>query len=325
MSSSAWQRFLWPRFSRAYLARVLCVAALAFLFFKFLCAPMRINGASMEPTFHDDGFTFCWKPAWREPRAGDVVMLRLAGDSVMLLKRIVAVAGETVEFRGGKLFVDGKRRAEPYIKSGCDWALEPRTVEAGKVYVVGDNRGMGIDGHMFGQVERKRIVGRPVKAVVVVLALLAVALATAKLLAPESDEAKVRKLFKRFAAIVDKSPGESSIAMALKTEGLKDMLAASCSVDIPACGFNGDFTPEEAYSLAVKFRMAFESLSLDFHDLGVEFPGPDSAVAEFTARISGARRGERGVSETRELRAKLVKQDGQWRFRDCEAVEVLRK
>lgn len=77
----------------------------------------------------------------------------------MLLKRIVALAGETVEFRGGLLYVDGNLIEEPYVRNRSGWELPPRIVTPGHIYVVGDNRGTAINRHRFGEVNVNRIVG----------------------------------------------------------------------------------------------------------------------------------------------------------------------
>jgi signal peptidase I len=79
----------------------------------------------------------------------------------MLLKRVVALEGERVEFRQGKLFIDEREIEEPYVQYPCRWNLSPRQVEKDHVYVVGDNRNMPIENHLFGQVSMKRIVGVP--------------------------------------------------------------------------------------------------------------------------------------------------------------------
>ncbi len=88
-----------------------------------------------------------------------MVAIRFAGNRVLLLKRIVALAGDTVAFNNGMLLVNGEKVQEPYIQYRADWNLEPRTVEPGKVYVVGDNRGVPMHRHHFGKVEEQRIVG----------------------------------------------------------------------------------------------------------------------------------------------------------------------
>lgn len=77
----------------------------------------------------------------------------------MLLKRIVALEGETVEFRKGLLHVNGIVINEPYVRYPSDWQLPPRTIAPGHVYVVGDNRGTDMARHQFGEINIKRIVG----------------------------------------------------------------------------------------------------------------------------------------------------------------------
>ncbi|MGZ3604221.1 MAG: S26 family signal peptidase, partial [Thermodesulfobacteriota bacterium] len=84
-----------------------------------------------------------------------------AGSRVMLLKRVVASEGEQVEFREGRLLVDGKELEEPYVRYPCGWNLSPRRVEKDCVYVVGDNRNMPIENHHFGQTSKSRIIGVP--------------------------------------------------------------------------------------------------------------------------------------------------------------------
>ena len=77
----------------------------------------------------------------------------------MLLKRIIALPGETVAFRQGVLYVNGIRIEEPYVHHHSDWDLAPRKVAPGHIYVVGDNRGTSMARHRFGQVVMDRIVG----------------------------------------------------------------------------------------------------------------------------------------------------------------------
>lgn len=117
----------------------------------------------MEPTYRDGGVNFCWKLRYlfSDPKRFDVVAIRFAGSRRMLLKRVVALEGEEVEFRGGKLFIEGKAMDEPYVQYPCDWNLPPRRVEMGCVYVIGDNRSMPMEEHLFGQTRLEKIIGSP--------------------------------------------------------------------------------------------------------------------------------------------------------------------
>ena len=157
------RQFFFPSITPRFLIRVSLVALLAYLFFDYLCTPFSIQGISMEPTYHNRGVNFCWRLRYlfSEPKRHDVVAVRFAGSKVMLLKRVVAREGEQVEFRDGKLFVDGREIEEPYIHYPCNWNLSPRRIEKDCVYVVGDNRSMPIENHYFGQASKSRIMGVP--------------------------------------------------------------------------------------------------------------------------------------------------------------------
>ncbi len=152
--------FLVPELNRFFLLRILVLILATVLIFTQVLIPLRIEGQSMEPTY-SNGFNLCWRGRYlfASPQRGDVVAIRFAGNRVLLLKRIVALAGDTVAFNNGMLLVNGEKVQEPYVQYRADWNLEPRTVEPGKVYVVGDNRGVPMNRHHFGQVEEQRIVG----------------------------------------------------------------------------------------------------------------------------------------------------------------------
>ena len=156
------REFFFPRLTRSFFIRAGVVALTAVFVFHWLLIPCVIDGASMIPTYPEHGFTFCWKGRYwfSSPRRGDVVIVRYAG-RVFYLKRIVALAGDTVEFRRGRLIVNGEVQREPYVRYICYWDLPPRTVEAGHCYVVGDNRSQPMREHRFGSVALHRIVGAP--------------------------------------------------------------------------------------------------------------------------------------------------------------------
>jgi signal peptidase I len=157
------RQFFFPSLTPMFLIRVFLVSLFAYLFFDYLCIPFTIQGISMEPTYRDGRVNFCWRLRYlfSEPKRRDVVAVRFAGSRVMLLKRVVAGEGEQVEFRGGRLFVDGNEIAEPYVRLPCNWNLPSRRVEQNCVYVVGDNRSMPIENHHFGQTSKIRIMGGP--------------------------------------------------------------------------------------------------------------------------------------------------------------------
>ena len=144
--------------------RIAVIATATVLVCLFVLRPMVINGESMKPTYSGRGFTFAFLPYFRlyDPQRKQVVVLKYAGFNTFLLKRVMAFPGETVEFRKGVLYVDGRAQEEPYVKNGCNWDMPPHKVPKGKLFVVGDNRSMPIERHKFGMIDRDRLAGVPI-------------------------------------------------------------------------------------------------------------------------------------------------------------------
>ncbi|NDY42449.1 signal peptidase I [Dissulfurirhabdus thermomarina] len=157
------KRWLFPPLRRRALLRMVLVAGGAWLVFGHVLLPVRIHGRSMEPTYRDGGFNLVCLLRYRRspPQRGDVVAVRLAGRRVLLLKRVVALPGETVAFREGRLLVNGRPLPEPYVRFRGSWNLPPRRVRPGHYYLVGDNRSGPMEAHVFGQAPAERIVGGP--------------------------------------------------------------------------------------------------------------------------------------------------------------------
>ena len=79
-----------------------------------------------------------------------------------LIKRIVAVEGDKVEVKGGKLFVNGDMQDEPFVAEDAEYQFGPVTVPTGCVLVLGDNRNHSLDGHIWGFLPRENVIGRAV-------------------------------------------------------------------------------------------------------------------------------------------------------------------
>lgn len=79
-----------------------------------------------------------------------------------LIKRIVAVAGDSVKVTGGKLYVNGNKQDEPFTAEDADYEFGPVEVPEGKVLVLGDNRNHSLDGHIWGFLPKENVIGRAV-------------------------------------------------------------------------------------------------------------------------------------------------------------------
>jgi len=159
---SLWRMVLIGRQPKFTLVRIVALIAIIFFVRQYFLLPIRVMGPSMLPTYQDHGINLVNRAAYasHEPLRGDVVAIRTSGISIMYMKRIIGLPGETVAFHEGRAIVNGKPLPEPYVIYPCEWELPPVTVEPSKYLVVGDNRSMPADAHTFGQTERQRIVGK---------------------------------------------------------------------------------------------------------------------------------------------------------------------
>ena len=79
-----------------------------------------------------------------------------------LIKRIVAVPGDVVEIKTGKLFVNGEKQDEPFTNEDAAYQFGPVVVPPETVLVLGDNRNQSLDGHIWGFLPQKNVIGRAV-------------------------------------------------------------------------------------------------------------------------------------------------------------------
>lgn len=154
---------------------VVAVVALgsAFLVRLFVVQQFAVEGQSMLGTLHSGDRVIVNKLSYdvHDPRHGDIVVLKDVKQSVEvrdLIKRVIALPGETVEYRNCQLFIDDDRVAEPYLDPvlvGTNHCGDPQSrveVEPGHVFVMGDNRGASLDSRTptIGQIPYDRLIGR---------------------------------------------------------------------------------------------------------------------------------------------------------------------
>jgi signal peptidase I len=152
---------------------VLAVAVGAALIVRqFVLQQFAVSGESMEYTLHDGDRVLVNKLSYRlhDPRRGDVVVLKsLQGTSERdLIKRVVGLPGETVEWHDCSLFIDGREVVEPYLDqplihegtTPCGPDQAKITVPDGSVFVMGDHRNNSMDSRNLGPIKDSLIVGR---------------------------------------------------------------------------------------------------------------------------------------------------------------------
>ncbi len=143
--------------------------SLAVVIIIFFYQPVKVEGTSMTPLISDQERIFINKFVYRfEPiERGDVVVFWYPLDrSKSFIKRVVGLPQDTVEIRGGQVFLNGKLLPEPYIPPESDdyGTYAPTQVPAGEYFVMGDHRTSSNDSRIFGTVPRRFIYGKAVFA-----------------------------------------------------------------------------------------------------------------------------------------------------------------
>jgi signal peptidase I len=138
------------------LARVLVWSVLTITFFHQLLVPIQIIGSSMSPTYRSGSLNFInrWSYSKHAPGRGDVVALK--SEQELLLKRIIALPGETIAIQNGELQVNGRALADQFSSHKIPWEMDPIHLSQNEFFVIGDNRSASI----FCTVRKQDILGK---------------------------------------------------------------------------------------------------------------------------------------------------------------------
>ncbi len=145
--------------------------AIALLVEAFLIQAFWIPSPSMEPTLDVGDRVLVNKLSYKfhDVHRGDVVVFERPpsastgedGEIKDLIKRVIAVGGDTIEGREGEVYVNGEHIDENYLEPGTPTDNLPlKTIPDGHVFVMGDNRTNSEDSRIFGTIDEGDIVGR---------------------------------------------------------------------------------------------------------------------------------------------------------------------
>ncbi len=154
--------FILGRNPRLTLIRASALIVSAIVLFGFVLLPVRLHGISMLPTYNDGGLNFANRAAywWREPARGDAVAIRMAGEHVVYVKRIVGLPREHIAIIAGVVLVNDEPLVEPAVVYRAPWNVPAFTLGDGEYFLIGDNRAMAAQNHDFGTTTRARVVGK---------------------------------------------------------------------------------------------------------------------------------------------------------------------
>ena len=147
-----------------------------FVIQSFIAQPYQVQQQSMERTLEPGQYVLVDKltPRFDAYDRGDVVVFNppetWTNDDTPFIKRVIGVAGDTVEVRDdGIVYVNGNPLEEPYTYKNDEGVPEPTeagtdqnrwVVPAGELFVMGDHRQRSADSRVFGTIPIENVIGR---------------------------------------------------------------------------------------------------------------------------------------------------------------------
>jgi len=134
----------------------LIIIAVVVLIRTFLFTPIRVDGPSMNPTLKNGDIMILNKVA--KVDRFDIVVIKSKRINDVLIKRIIALPGETLEVNNGVIYINGKKIKDKY-GYGKTSDVGKMKIPDGEYFVMGDNRTVSADSRLFGTFRKEEIKG----------------------------------------------------------------------------------------------------------------------------------------------------------------------
>lgn len=140
------------------------IIGIAIIIKLFVFSPIKINGSSMEPTLKDGDIMILNEIGYHLNGVNrfDIAVANVDGEK--LIKRVIGLPGETVEYRDNNLYINGEMIVENFRHDDTkDFSLSELNVDKipdNYYFLVGDNRGNSKDSRIIGLIHRSKIIGK---------------------------------------------------------------------------------------------------------------------------------------------------------------------
>ena len=145
-------------------SKYIIVIIFVLLFFIFVMGLQQVIGPSMNPTLNEGDIIITNKFIYRfkSIERNDVVVI--FQDEKYMIKRIVGLPGETVEYQNNDVLINGKAYKETFTNSETeDFTIQDLgydVIPEDMYLVLGDNRENSLDSRTFGLISKNQIIGK---------------------------------------------------------------------------------------------------------------------------------------------------------------------
>jgi signal peptidase I len=158
----------------AELVRIVAISLAIIIPVRYLLIqPFYVEGASMEPNFHDNEYLIIDEISYRfnDPQRGDIIVFRYPRNpQEYFIKRVIGLPGEKIEIKDGRIYIYNLENPEgfvleesyldPDLKTYGNFTENPVELKEDEFFVLGDNRNSSRDSRVFGPVDKSFITGR---------------------------------------------------------------------------------------------------------------------------------------------------------------------
>lgn len=162
-NNSIWKEFL------DFIKEVGISLLVVLLVMHFIAKPVIVKGSSMYPTLQDGDFAFSNILGVKMNKISrfDIVIIHIPEKNEYIVKRVIGLPGETVEYKDDKLYIDGEYVEEPFLDESYTSTysqftsdIESITLGDDEYYCLGDNRPNSSDSRVYGPFKKDKITSK---------------------------------------------------------------------------------------------------------------------------------------------------------------------
>lgn len=143
------------------ISKYLIIIVVMLILVIFVISFHQVIGPSMSPTVKEGSVFIVNKLVYnlRDIKRNEIIVLQ--HDEKYMIKRVIGLPGEHIEYKDNKLYINGEEYEETFLKKGVKTDnYDTGVIPKGKYFVLGDNRENSLDGNDFGLIKKKDIVGK---------------------------------------------------------------------------------------------------------------------------------------------------------------------